>query len=315
MAKITNVLTTAEAKGNREDLSDVIYNIDPTATPIMTAIGVGDPANAITFDWQTDTLAPADPMNAQDEGFRNENSQSAPTTRENNVCQISKKDATVSRTQEKVRKAGRRSEMAYQMAKRSKELKIDIETILSGAQAMNDGTGGTARRTRGFEHFLLSNVSAGAGYVAPASKTAPLTDGTQRPLTETLLLDLLQKTWDNGGEPTQCYVNSYNKRIISTFKGRENSRVKIDKDEVVQSVDFYLSDFGEIKIIPSRHHRARTALLIDPTKAKLRYLDPIHSEDLAKVGDAETKMLVAEWGLEVSNEKAHGKIADLTTSA
>lgn len=32
---------TFQAKGEREDLSDIIYNIAPTQTPFMSAIGRG----------------------------------------------------------------------------------------------------------------------------------------------------------------------------------------------------------------------------------------------------------------------------------
>ena len=39
MAIVSNTFQTYQAIGDREDLSDIIYNISPTDTPFMSAIG------------------------------------------------------------------------------------------------------------------------------------------------------------------------------------------------------------------------------------------------------------------------------------
>jgi hypothetical protein len=52
-----------------------------------------------------------------------------------------------------------------------------------------------------------------------------------------------------------------------------------------------------------------------PEYASVCYLRPIQQIELAKTGDAEKRMVIAEFGLKVANEAAHGIIADLTTSA
>ena len=67
MALPTNTFTTYSAVGNREDLSDMIYRIDPTDTPFMTGIEKTK-ATAVNHEWQTQALAPADNTNAQLEG-------------------------------------------------------------------------------------------------------------------------------------------------------------------------------------------------------------------------------------------------------
>ena len=98
MAKVTNAFTTYQAVGNREDLSNAIYNIDPFDTPVMSAIRRRNVKNRI-FDWQTENLPIVNPNNAQQEGFVLANAPAQPTIRQNNVTQISERDATVSGTQ------------------------------------------------------------------------------------------------------------------------------------------------------------------------------------------------------------------------
>src|SRR5690348_5975945 len=116
MARITGSLQSYDAKGNREDLADIIYNISPTDTPVMSASQRRNVDNT-QFDWQTDALAATDTANAQVEGFIETTPVSAPTARLRNVTQISKKSASVTGSQQAENSAGRRNEMAYQMNK------------------------------------------------------------------------------------------------------------------------------------------------------------------------------------------------------
>src|SRR5262245_44429636 len=144
--KVANAFTTYAAQGNREDLSNAIYNIDPFDTPVVSLARRRNIKNR-TFDWQTEFLPLVDPNNAQLEGFELVRSASTPTARLSNVCQISSRDATVTGTQEESDAAGKGSEMGHQMAMASKVLKSDIETIASGRQPRQDGNDTTARKT------------------------------------------------------------------------------------------------------------------------------------------------------------------------
>ncbi len=315
MAKVTNAFTTYAAPANREDLSEIINNIDPFDTPIYSALGKRRAANR-SFDWQTESLSAVNANNARIEGDSTDRQAATPTVRQSNVCQISEKNATVSGSQQAADPAGKKDEMGHQMALRSKELKRDIEAILCSAQARNDGEDATptARRTRALEHWIQSNVHAGAGYAAPASASAPQTDGTPRPFTEAQMLAVLQTAWENGADPKLIALGGFNKRAFSGFAGRAASQVSVGAKEVVNTVDVYRSDYGTLRAVPSRFHRARTALIIDPDYAKVALYRPFHTEALGRVGDAETRVVRAEWGLEVGNEKAHAKVADLTTA-
>lgn len=311
MAKVTNAFSTYSATANREQLSNVIYNIDPFDTPIMSAIGRRNVQGRI-FDWQTENLPSVDTANAKEEGFELSRSAATATVRVSNTTQISARDATVAGSQEAADAAGKRSEMAHQLALNSKALKRDMESILSQNQARAAGNdSGTARKTRAIEHWITTNTSYGATGANPVSETANVTDGTLRTLTETIFNDVLQTAYTNGAEPTMAVVPPALKRKISTFTGRTGSQVPVSKAEVVNAVDLYKSDFGDIKIIPSRWMRTRTVLMLDPEYAALAYFRNFQTVDIATIGDAQTKMLVVEWGVEMRNQAAHAKIADV----
>jgi hypothetical protein len=311
MAKVTNAFDTYSATADREDLSNIIYNISPMQTPFMSSIGTRNVKNVV-FDWQTEVL-PTPSSSGELEGFELSRSAAQATVRESNVCMISKRDATVSGSQEVSDAAGKRSEMAHQLALMAKALKRDMEEALCQNGAKTTGNATTARVTGGFESWVETNVSRGTGGSGAGNGAAPV-DGTQRDLTEQLLKDVLQLSFENGGEPSLAICGPHNKQIISGFTGRSQARQMIDANTVEASVSIYSSDFGELQIVPSNRSREKSLLLVDPEYAKVAYLRNFQTVDIATIGDAETKMIVVEYGLEVSNEKAHGIVADLNVS-
>jgi hypothetical protein len=311
MAKVTNAFDTYSATADREDLSNIIYNISPMQTPFMSSIGTRNVKNVV-FDWQTEVL-PTPSSSGELEGFELSRSAAQATVRESNVCMISKRDATVSGSQEVSDAAGKRSEMAHQLALMAKALKRDMEEALCQNGAKTTGNATTARVTGGFESWVETNVSRGSGGSGAGNGAAPV-DGTQRDLTEALLKDVLQLSFENGGEPSLAICGPHNKQIISGFTGRSQARQMIDANTVEASVSIYSSDFGELQIVPSNRSREKSLLLVDPEYAKVAYLRNFQTVDIATIGDAETKMIVVEYGLEVSNEKAHGIVADLNVS-
>lgn len=316
MAKVTNALTTYGVVGNREDLSNAIYNIDPFDTPIMSAARRRN-AKARQFDWQTENLPTVDTDNAQFEGFELARTASQPTVRLSNVTQISKRDATVSGSQEASDAAGKGSEMAHQMALKSKVLKSDMEAIMSGRQARNDGDDSTARRTEAIAHFIArgrdrNNVQGNAviGYTTglPTASTdafSAVAAGNQLAFSEILLGDAMQRAYDNGASPSLLIVPPAIKRTVSTFKGRNSTQVMVGKTEVVATVDVIATDFGRVKVIPSRWIPTDTALLLDPDYLAVAFFRNFRQIPIAKIGDADTRMILAEWGVEMRNPMAH----------
>ena len=143
MAQVTGTFSSYDAVGQREDLTDIIYSIAPTDTPFMSGIAK-EQASAVFHEWQTDSLAAATANNAQIEGDEISFSAPSATTRLGNRTQISRKSVIVSGTLDTVSKAGRNNELAYQISKASKELKRDMETILTANQAPVTGNDSTA---------------------------------------------------------------------------------------------------------------------------------------------------------------------------
>ena len=311
MAKVTNAFDTYTATADREDLSNIIYNISPMQTPFMSSIGTRNVKNVV-FDWQTESL-PTPSGTGQLEGFELSRAASTATARVSNVCQISYRDATVTGSQDAADAAGKRSEMAHQLAIMAKALKRDMEEALCQKGAKTTGNATTARQTGGFESWITTNDSRGTNGASTGGGAAP-TDGTQRALTETLLKDVLELMFASGAEPNLAICGPHNKQVISGFTGRSQARQMVDANTVEASVSIYSSDFGELKIVPSNRSRERSLLLVDPEFAKVSYLRSFDTIDIATIGDAETKMIVVEYGLEVGNEAAHGVVADLNAS-
>ena len=311
MAKVTNAFDTYSATADREDLSNIIYNISPMQTPFMSSIGKKSIKNVV-FDWQTEVL-PTPVSTGQLEGFELSRAASTATARVSNVAMISSRDATVTGSQDASDPAGKRSEMAHQLAIMAKALKRDMEESLCQNGGKTTGTATQARVTGGFESWIKTNFNKAAAGAPTGNGTAP-TDGTQRDLTEALLKVSLQKCFQNGGEPSLAICGPHNKQVISGFTGRTQARQNIDANTVEASVAVYSSDFGELKIVPSNRSRERSLLLVDPEFAKVSYLRDFKTVDIATIGDAETKMIVVEYGLEVSNEAAHSIASDLNIS-
>lgn len=322
MATITNVYTTGSAVGIREDLTNNIHRVDVEDTPFLGMVGTTKAKNTI-HEWQTRALSAVDTANAKPEGQTTSRAAGTSNVRRTNICQISEKNATVSGTLEAVDKAGRDEEMALQMADRTIELRKDMEYTLLANQAYDSSAsvgGETVRQLRGFEAWIRTNTSRGSGAGAdPADPNVTpgttATDGTQRPFTETLLLDTMQECYEAGGNVKVALMGSYNKRVASDFSGRAASTVSVGKGEIRQAAGLYDSDFGVIKLTPHRYMRSRTCLLIDPENVKVAYLRKFVRFPLGRTGDGDTRVILSEYTLEMCNEKAHGVIADLTTSA
>lgn len=310
---------------NREDLSDEMQDVSPTETPVVSMIGRRTAKNT-QFDWPKDQLAAAG-NSAVQEG--NETTRSAPTppTRARNVTQINEKVATVSGTQEAMDSAGVAKMMAYQKAKKLKELKLDIEqrtlvyTGTAGAAAGGGLSFGTdaapLRYTRSLPHFLTSNlVAANTSWAAPVDEvTSPVPGaGPNVAFTEDHVTAAQKLAYDNGGMPTKLIVSTSQKIVASDFVGRTNSRQNIGKTEVNLNVTLFAGPFGVLEIVPDRYMTNLFVLGVDPEYAAIAYLRKPGSFRLGKQGDAETEVVNAEWGVEVGTERAHFIIAGLTAT-
>lgn len=325
MAVPTGTYQTYQQVGIREDLADKIYDISPTETPFMTMCKVGKKAANTKVEWQTDALAAADADNAVIEGDDATTDTASPTTRLSTYTQIMDKVVRVSETSQQVNAAGRKKALAYEVAKRSKEIKRDMESRITGNKASSAGSAGAARTTAGVLAWLETNTSRGTGgsdggFNSGTGVVDAATDASSsnvRTFTEALLKAVIKDCWDNGGEPNIVMVGSHNKQIVSGFGGiatqyRDNRQV--GPASIIASADVYVSDFGQFQIVPNRFSSARDAMVLDMEFWELRYLQPFNISPLAKTGHSERRLLRAEFALCSKNEGASGVIADLTTS-
>jgi hypothetical protein len=315
MAQPTNTYDAYDSVGNREDLSDMIFNIAPTETPFMNGIKKGS-CKALAPEWQIDDLASVG-TNAKIAGDDISGGAITPTVMASNRTQTSEKAVTIAGSLEAIDKAGRKREMAYQMAKKSKELKRDMEHALIGVNnAKVTGNSTTAAELASVEAWLATNTSNGGSGAAPTGDgTDARTDGTQRAFTEAMLTSVLSSAYTQGGNPETLMVGAFNKGAISGFNGNASAvNSKNETLKVINSVDIYVGDFHTLKVVPNRFSRSRSAYALQMDMWSIDFLRPFHQIDLAKTGDSEKKALLVEYTLKSNNEKASGIIADLTTT-
>lgn len=305
--------------GAREDLENAIYNIAPTETPVMSAIGRSNASNTL-HEWQTDTLASA-AANRAVEGDDATILTASPTTRLQNYCQISTKAISVAGTVQAHDLAGRKDELSYQLAKRSKEIKRDMEYAITQNQASSAGSASVARSSAGMESWIATNrtsVGTGTAQTTPGFSSGTVAAPTDSTVTgsvsEAILKSVIQSAWTAGGDPSMIVVGGTTKQKLSGFAGiatqyRENSGNK--RATILGAADVYISDFGEHKIVPDRFSRTATILGLDTDYWSVAYLRPFTQFALAKTGDSEKRQMLSEWTLVARNEAANFKIADV----
>lgn len=302
--------------GNREDLSDVLFDVSPTETPFITLAGKGK-ATATNHEWLTDALT--DPAtNANIEGDDATPTDAAARARLGNYTQIFKKHAVVTGTQETVLKGGGvKSEMAYQVARRMKEIKRDAEYAMVGVTtAKVAGNDTTARKLGSFRTYMTAaNFFGGAGFAAPTGNGVDAgTTGTNRALTEAIFKAALQALWTNsGGNQNITAICGANQRTaISGFTGSATRYVTTEDKKLVASIDVYDGDFHTVTVSPDRYCNQNAVFLVDSEYVKIADLRSIFSNDLANTGDSSRKQIVWETTLEICNPKAHALIDALT---
>lgn len=319
MAVTANTNETYDVTTIREDLSEALASITPTETVFMSAIGTRSVDNTF-FEWSEVDLAAA-ATNTQIEGDVGL-SNSAPTNavRKGNYTNISAKVVEVSDTNQAVNGVANAQTVAKQVAYKLSEMKRDMEKMCLSNVAGNAGASGTARVTAGLPAFLTTNASRGTGGADGTTSgsgssgypNAAATDGTQRAITEALLKGVIADCWDEGATPSIVLCGSAQKQTISTFTGNATRFKEAEDSKLNAAIDVYVSDFGELQIVPSRHIRSRDVFVLDPSYAEIAYLQTAKQKPLARTGLSERRLISAEWGLQVTSEKAHGVVADVS---
>jgi hypothetical protein len=316
MGQPADTFSTYDSVGNREDLSDIIYDVSPTETPFLSAIPKGK-STSTKHEWQTRALTAASGSNAVIEGDDATTDASTANVRLFNYTQILDKVARVTGTQEGVKKAGRSSEMALQMGDRMKEIKRDLETSQLQNVAYVAGTDTSARVMAGLQAYVKTNVDKDAGATASAGTGADIhTDSaTPRVLSESYVEAALATGWSNGASPSLGICNAFQKRKFASFSGSSSKTSNGDSRKVTNNVEIYIDPLGtEIRLVPCRQAPTDVVFFIDPEYVKHAPLRDFFTKDLAVTGDSVRKQILGEFTLEVCNEKAHCAVYDLTAS-
>lgn len=306
MAAPTNTYLTTADVGRREDLTDVIYRITPTQTPVLNMAAKTKATNTL-HEWQVQDLASA-ASNAQAEGDDASAKTVTPTVRLANRTQISTKTVFVSGTEMASNTAGVKDMLAYQMSLASAEIKRDMELDLT----QRDVSATSPRASRGLRGWVVDNVNNNGGTLASYTGNTGYTAGTQRAFTETQLKDVLQKQYTAGGEPDYVMLSPAAKQTFSSFSGNSTRFDKGEDAKLYAAVDIYVSDFGQLTVIPNRFQAARDVFVLQSDKLAVAYLRPFFTKELAATGDAEKRELIVEWTLECRAPKAHGAVYDIS---
>jgi hypothetical protein len=320
MAQPTNLYDKYDLKGDRDDLIDKIYNTSPVETPVTSACGRTKATNTL-HEWQRDALAAANKDNALIDGDDFSADAQTATERVGNYCQIFGKKPAVSRRANLVKKAGRGAEMAYKKAQAMLEIKRDIEAAVLSNNPAVAGNSTTASKMGGLGVQIYTNVShGGAGATAAHTSGAPttaVTAGTNRAFTEPLLKTVVQSAYTNSGSvPNMVVMSPSHKSTFSTFTGIAVNRYQVGKKEqarVIGGADVYMSDFGELEIVP--HYimsGANDVFLLNPEYIDLAFLDTFRDKEMGATGDSDKMLITADLALAVRAEKSCGKIANLT---
>lgn len=322
MSQPTNTFDSYSAVGNREDLQDKIYMVSPEKTPIVSAIRRLKATQRL-HEWQRDSLATPNKDNAVIEGDDRTGTALVATQRVANTVQLFDKVAVVSSTQEKTKSAGRSSEMKYQVSKKMVELKRDLEAMVLSDNVAVQGNSTTARKSAGLGAMLYTNTSHGGAGATPAHTsglaTTAQTAGTNRAFAESQLKSVMQSIYTNSGEmPSIISMTPSHKATFSGFAGIAANRVDVKKGKqgtIVGGADVYVSDFGELTVVPNYVQataNANTVFILNPEHAGIAYLGGFKSEALAKTGHTEKELVSVEACLVVTAETAHGKISNLS---
>ena len=323
---------TYGAIGIREDLSNIIYNISPMDTPFLNGVGRGSCDNT-TFEWQTDTLSDT-ASNRQAEGNDYASTAATEPRRLTNFTQISATQVQSSGTAEAVDFAGRKSTQAYQLAKRAKELKRNMETMLLDDTLKTIASSGAARATAsvgawmggpillqtpvldGTQGTVVGLQNLGVGSVGPDGTTAPTAvAGSTTAITLDGINETVSRIWDKGGTPDVIMVDGPTKQTISSSDvggsvvadpiGNNSGSKAVT---AVNAVDVLVTDFGTFKIVPNRFSVPTFAYFFDYDLWSIDYLRPFRTETLAKSGDSVKQLLICEYGLRAKNGFGNGQL-------
>lgn len=329
MSVPTNTTQTFSQTNIREDLTDIIWNVDPYDTPIITR-SIREKAEQRKHEWATDIIPAQNLSNLQVEGDDATADAQNAVARLNNLCGISRKTVALSGTLQAVRSSGGTNEMGYQLLRNIKGLKRDMEGIVTSNTAQVTGNATTATTPGGLVTYLTANTVFQTGGANPTGVTAAgsqnfgngttaRTNGTTPvALTEAMVNSLNLAVYQNSGRSIETLiVSAKNKQAVSGFQGPGTTRfVRVDdssSNTLSTSIDRYDHDFGVFEVMPDLFlARSGDCFGIRWQYLALAFLRQFETVPLAKTGDSDRKLVVVEYTIAPRNEHALGLICDTT---
>ena len=304
-------MQTYDRVGEKEDIEDIIYRIDREDTPLLSSIGTTNVTNRL-HQWQTLDLATPASVPVVEGAAAGSGSERA-TTMLSAYTQIFKNVAEVSGTAQAVPGYGRGNELAEQVLLAGIEQKRNKEFACVGANqssssspaATSSGNDakGTARALTSAQHLVDSTSSN-------------TTSGSDRNLTEALILDVLKKTYTNGGKPNLLMVTPNHSITVSEIAKGTGSNGTVQRDfgtstKIVNHVDVYVSPLGQVKVVPNWLMQENSCLVLDTRYWKRGVLRSMSSQKLPVDGDSMKTMVISEDTLICNAPKSSGKIDKL----
>lgn len=307
--------------GLREDLEDIVYDISPMDTYCFTNFSKST-ATATRHDWTRDSLVAASSTARMAEGDDFSALTVVASQKLSNYLQINRKDFVISRTADKVNKAGRKQETAYQTIRKSKELKRDIEAAILSGNTASAGTIASPRSSAGMEvwiygdnHVLALQTTGSTTIPNGGLPTTAATDPTSvTAFVETGLKSALQQAWSMGADTDVILLGPTLKNKLDAFTGIATRFRNVEagaQAQIVGAADVYVSSYGSHKVIMSRYCRASVVFCLDTTTWGLAWLDPIQKTTMAVSGDNTKTMIVGEWTLVCKTPEANTKLTQM----
>jgi Family of unknown function (DUF5309) len=322
-APISNTIYTpgTGTSNVREDLADIIYEIDPWEVPFLSACGNKEAEQPLT-EWLVQPLGAADD-NAQPEGFRYAAMPVTPMNRRNNIAQIMTRAVTVTNTYRVSNTVGG-DEFDRQTLLKAKELKRDVEYCITRGTVKAAPAAPGVRRMSGFQTWVTNgSMGAGTGAMPVGDGSNAPTAGTVRALTLDLVGAALEQAYTVGGHPNFALMSPRVKRIFSSLAAGGSGNFLAAQNIVqattpapvtlVGAVDVYLSDFGRLDLAPDIFMPQGWIEILDTDFIEIA---PLPGRDMildeyAKVGDASDGAMIFEGTLRPTAPKAHAMIGDI----
>lgn len=298
MPVLTRYDTTAGAK---EDVLDIISQLTPEETALLSRLGVSG-ANAAIHSWITDTIDSATATGGSTvEGATAVSRTLADRTRLSNYTQITTETVDISGTQEATSMYGTENEYSYRLEQGMKRWKIMVDRILWTSTSAS-GTSAVARTITGVIDAIQSNRVTGSGASCA--------------LTESQFNQLLQNVAENGGgAPDTAFARGFNKRRISSFATSNTRYTEVGAEgRIRNTVSIYESDFGTIEILFERYITPNEVAVLTMKDWYISYLRKPFVKPLSDIGDSKRAMIIGEYTLEY-RAQAHSGLLSAFASA